>query len=193
MRRILIAGVVMGLAACAAPESRDAVPSVLPDTVVSQAVAALQQRDIERLASLAHPSKGIRFTPYTRVDTVRDRRFSAAELRAQWSKPDSLLWGEFDGSGEPMRLNMAQYFGRFVADVDFAKAPRVARDSSPMGIGNSIYNLREVYPAATIVEHNIPGTDPKYGGMDWRSLWLVFERIDATWYLVAVVHGSWTI
>jgi hypothetical protein len=181
-----------GLAACARPDAKEAAPPVLPDSVVSRALDALQRRDVEQLAALAHPSTGIRFTPYTRVDTVRDRRFTAAELRAQWNRPDSLLWGEFDGSGDPMRMTMAQYFNRFVADTDFAKAPRVARDSAPMGVGNSIYNLPEVYRGATIVEHNIPGTDPRYGGMDWRSLWLVFERVGAAWHLVGVVHGSWT-
>ena len=31
------------------------------------------------------------------------------------------------------------------------------------------------------------------GGMDWRSLWLVFEKLGAEWFLVGVVHGSWTI
>jgi hypothetical protein len=29
--------------------------------------------------------------------------------------------------------------------------------------------------------------------MDWSSLWLVFQRDGATWYLVGIVHGSWTI
>lgn len=193
MRRLVVGWALAVLAACAGPETKDAAPRVLPDSVVSESLAALQQRDIYRIAALAHPAKGVRFTPYTRVDTLRDRRFTSAELRAQWVRPDSLLWGEFDGSGEPMRLTMPQYFNRFVSDADFTRAPRVARDSAPVGTGNSIFNLREVYPGATIVEHNIPGTDPRYGGMDWRSLWLVFERFDARWYLIGVVHGSWTI
>ena len=62
-----------------------------------------------------------------------------------------------------------------------------------MGTGNSIYNLRELYPKATIVEFNTPGTDPRYGGMDWRSLWIVMERVDDRWVVVGIVHGSWTI
>lgn len=160
--------------------------------VAREVVWALQRRDIDSLAKLAHPTKGIRFTPYTRVDTATDLRFTREQLTAAWARPDSLLWGSFDGTGDPMRLTFRQYFDRFVYDFDAVRAPRVARDSAPMGIGNSIYNLREVYPGATIVEFNSPGTDPKYGGMDWRSLWVVLERVGEEYRVVGIIHGSWT-
>lgn len=136
--------------------------------------------------------KGIRFTPYTRVDSVNDRRFTPGELRAQWAKPDSLVWGSFDGSGEPIRLSFRQYFDKFVYDFDARRAPRVARDSAPMGTGNSIFNVRNVYPSGAVVEFNTPGTDPRYGGMDWRSLWIVLERMADRWVVIGIVHGSWT-
>jgi hypothetical protein len=178
------------LASCAKPEVGDA--EVSPVAVARDVVAALERRDVDGLAAMAHPTKGIRFTPYTRVDTATDRRFTAEQLRAQWASPDSILWGSFDGSGEPMRLTFRQYFDKFVHDFDALRAPRVARDSAPMGVGNSIYNIPEVYRGATIVEFNTPGTDPRYGGMDWRSLWIVLERVGAGWKVVGIVHGSWT-
>jgi len=100
------------------------------------AVDALARRDIDSLARLAHPSMGIRFTPYGHVDTAIDRRLSPDELRAQWARPDSIVWGVHDGSGEPIRLSFRQYVDRFVYDFDARRAPRVARDSAPMGTGN---------------------------------------------------------
>jgi hypothetical protein len=165
---------------------------VSPVSVARDVVAALERRDIEYLAAAVHPTKGIRFTPYTHADTTVDRRFTSDQLRAHWASPDSLLWGSFDGTGDPMRLSFAQYFNRFVYDFDVIRAPRVARDSAPMGIGNSLYNLPAVYKGATIVEFNTPGTDPRYGGMDWRSLWIVLEMVGGQWRVVGVVHGSWT-
>jgi hypothetical protein len=216
MQRTLIVGLIIALSACATrdappvdtagaapPVAATAAPATpvaeLPrpqgagaDSVARLVVAILARRDIDALASLAHPTKGIRFTPYTHVDTTVDRRLLPAAMRAQWARADSVLWGSFDGSGDPMRLSFRQYFERFVHDFDAARAPRVARDSAPMGIGNSLYNLRDVYPAATIVEFNTPGTDPRYGGMDWRSLWIVLERVGADYRVVGIVHGSWT-
>jgi hypothetical protein len=181
-------------ASACSPRTPDAVTVVAPspDSLAHEVVRVLSRRDIDSLAKLAHPTKGIRFTPYTRVDSKTDRRFTPSELRTQWPKPDSLLWGTFDGSGDPMRLSFRQYFDKFVYDFDFARAPRVARDSATMGNGNSIYNLKEAYPGATIVEFNSPGADPKYGGMDWRSLWVVLEKLDSRWVVVGLVHGSWT-
>ncbi|HET9424491.1 MAG TPA: hypothetical protein VFO55_03895 [Gemmatimonadaceae bacterium] len=203
MRKIL-ACLTIGVA-CAAPrdlppvDSTPVAPTVAadtvierPDSVAARVVAALKARDIPALADLTHPARGIRFTPYTHVDTAADQRLAREELLARWERPDSLLWGSYDGSGEPMRLSMRQYFDRFVHDFDVAASPRVARDSAPMGVGNSLYNIREVYPDAAIIEFNTPGTDPRYGGMDWRSLWVVLERTGDRWYLVGLVHGSWT-
>lgn len=176
--------VVLGTVSCTRPT---------PEAVGKHVVAALRARDLATVAELAHPQKGIRFTPYTHVDTARDRRLTREQLQSQWKSADSLVWGESDGTGDPIRLSFTQYFEKFVHDFDVAASPRVARDSAPMGIGNSLNNIRAVYPAAAIIEYNTPGTDPRYGGMDWRSLWVVLEKVGKHWYVVGLVHGSWTI
>jgi hypothetical protein len=60
--------------------------------------------------------------------------------------------------------------------------------------GNSVDNAAQVYPDARIVEYHVPGRNPDYGGMDWRSLRLVFEEGEGgRWLLVAVIHDEWTI
>jgi hypothetical protein len=181
------------VAGCQKPAPPPAPADISADSVARLTIDALARRDIDSLAQLAHPVKGIRFTPYTHVDTAADRRLSPEQLRADWARPDSAVWGVHDGSGEPIRLSLRQYVDRFVYDFDARKAPRVARDSAPMGTGNSINNLRQVYAGATIVEFNTPGTDPKYGGMDWRSLWIVLERFQERWRVIGIVHGAWTI
>jgi hypothetical protein len=61
-----------------------------------------------------------------------------------------------------------------------------------LGGGNSIDNSSEFYPEAKIVEYYFSGFDPQYGGMDWRSLRLVFSELNDTWYLVGVIHDEWT-
>jgi hypothetical protein len=188
-RRLLRASfVILGVACATTPE-----PAESPDAAARRVAAAMTARDIEALAAAAHPTKGIRFTPYTRVDTLEDRRLGADEMRAGWASADSTLWGSYDGSGAPIRLTFREYFDRFVRDFDVAAAPRVASDSAPMGTGNAINNVREAYPGAVVVEFHAPGTDPRYGGMDWRSLWIVLEKSGDRWYVVALVHGGWTI
>ena len=179
------------LAACDKPAPEP--PAISADSVARLTIDALARRDVDSLASLAHPDSGIRFSPYAHVDTARDRRPTAAQLRAEWAKTDSSVWGIHDGSGEPIRLTLRGYIDRFVYDFDFRHAPRVARDSAPMGTGNTRFNVPQVYPSDAIVEFNSPGTDPKYGGMDWRSLWIVLRRYQERWVVIGIVHGAWTI
>jgi hypothetical protein len=156
-------------------------------------IAALAAHDMANLATLVHPARGLRFTPYTRVDTAADLHFTAGQVRELWENSERYLWGAFDGTGDPMRLSFADYYRKFIYDYDFARAPRVAVDAAPMGAGNSINNIRQVYRGGSVIEYHVPGIDPKYGGMDWRSLWLVFEKSGDAWFLTGVIHGSWTI
>ena len=60
-------------------------------------------------------------------------------------------------------------------------------------LARTLNNVAEVYPEAVTVEYHVEGSAPELGGLDWRSLRLVFERVEDTWYLVGVVHDEWTI
>ena len=102
------------------------------------------------------------------------------------------MWGHYDGSGEPIELNFNDYYERFIYDADFAN-PQVIGNDVAVSYGNAIDNTKEIYPNSHFIELHFKGLDPKYEGMDWRSLKLVFEQEDGKWYLVAIVHGEWTI
>ena len=160
----------------------------------AQAVMALKERDLDELAGLVHPAKGVRFSPYTyvRVGPGGDLVFSAAQIPGLLADPTVYHWGVFDGSGEPIDLTFAAYYERFIYDADFARPDAVGLDET-VGQGNTINNIAEVYPEGVMVEYHFEGFDPQYAGLDWRSLRLVFEAHGGTWYLVGIVHDEWTI
>jgi hypothetical protein len=79
-----------------------------------------------------------------------------------------------------------------VYDVDLAQ-PEEVGFGEVIGKGNTINNIAEVWPDAVTVEYHFSGFDPQYGGMDWRSLRLVFEPEEGAWRLVGIVHDEWTI
>jgi hypothetical protein len=155
-------------------------------------VDALKRKDGAKLATYAHPDKGVRFSMYPFVRTDTDVVLSAADLAVAFTDPKVRYWGISDGKGDDVRLTFADYYPKFVYDVDFATAPDVAYNRA-IGTGNSTDNSAIAYPDAVMVEYHYPGFDPQYGGMDWRSLRLFFEQKDGTWYLVGIVHGQWTI
>lgn len=156
-----------------------------------QAVEALRDRDLAQLAGMVHPVKGVRFSPYAFVRD-EDLVFLPDQLAGALDDPTVYVWGVFDGSGEPIEMTFAAYYERFVYDQDYANAEQIGYNQR-IGMGNTIDNSLEYYPGASVVEFHFSGFDPAYGGMDWRSLRLVFQREGDTWYLTGIIHDEWTI
>lgn len=163
------------------------------ETAARDVVEVLAARDLGRLAEWAHPEAGVLFSPYAHVDPGEAVTLSAADLgRVADGEVIERVWGHHDGSGEPIRLTFREYFERFVYDRPYLAEGEVAVDAR-QGRGNTLDDAAEVWPEARIVEYHVPGTDPRYGGMDWRSLRLVLEQEGQRWYLVGIVHDEWTI
>jgi hypothetical protein len=156
-------------------------------------IEALKARDGARLASLVHPDKGVRFTPYGFVRADSDVVISREQAAGLFADTTIRMWGHADGSGEPLRWPFSRYYDRYVYDADFAAAPVVRYNQAPAHSGNTPVTIERSYPGAQSVEFHFPLIEAKYDGMDWRSLWLVFERHSGEWMLTGIVHGSWTI
>ncbi len=154
-------------------------------------INALKAKDGAKLATFAHPEKGVRFSMYPFVHVDTDQVLKAADLAAAFTDPRVRLWGISDGQGAEVRLTFANYYPKYIYDVDFAKAPQVSYNRA-IGSGTVPDNSATVYPDAVMAEFHYPGFDPQYGGMDWRSLRLFFEQKNGTWVLVGIVHGQWT-
>jgi hypothetical protein len=154
----------------------------------------LKTKNYLAFANYIHPIEGIRFSPYGFVDTVHDIKFSKKKFisLAEMSVQDMIVWGEFDGTGDPIKMTLNNYMRRFVYDVDFVK-PEKRSINEFLGSGNSLNNLELVYKNCDFTESHFSGFDKKYGGMDWRSLRLVFKVRDRKFLLVGIVHDEWTI
>jgi hypothetical protein len=160
-------------------------------SVSKQIVTALKNKDMKTVAAHAHPTKGVRFAPYSYL-SESDLTFKKAQIPSLFLTRRSYKWGEFDGTGDPINLGFPAYYKRFIYDRNFANARQVSYNRRKGGAGNAVFNAAEVYPDGKYVEYYLPGTD-RYEFRDWRSLILVFEKSGARWFLVAVAHDEWTI
>ncbi|WP_409300783.1 hypothetical protein [Peribacillus sp. SCS-155] len=154
-------------------------------------INALKYNDMERVGKLVHPTKGLRFSPYTYVDVKHDLIFPAKQLRMLSLSNKVYRWGTYDGSGTPIKLTFTQYYRKFVYDRDYARTKHVSYNQV-IKTGNTVNNIRSVYPGSIVVEYHVSGTR-KYSGMDWSSLRLVYQKKGNHWYLVGIVHDQWTI
>ena len=165
----------------------------LPEELVTlshRITTLLKNRDYASLVPYIDPEICLRFSPYYYLNP-QDRIFCPEDL-AEISSEEIFLWGQYDGTGNPINLSFGEYHDQFVYDQDYFQAPFVGLNRE-VGTGNSINNISEIHPGGMMVEYHFPGIDPKYGGLDWRSLRLVFINQDGIWYLTAIVHGEWTI
>ena len=176
---------------CTDASSQSSVPSSTALGTAKLILQSLKDNDLPILATFVG-LQGVRFSPYAYVNTGTDIVLSSDEIKNGLAISRSYTWGAFDGSGEPIDLWIGQYFERFVYDLDFLNAPEIVENQEVMR-GNIINNAFNVYQGKYIVEFYIPGIDPKYDGMDRRSLTLVLEKTDEKRYLIGIIHNQRTI
>lgn len=156
------------------------------------AIKAIKEKDMEKLASLVHPVKGVLFSPYSYIELEKHKVFTKDQLKDLLESEKVYNWGDYDGSGHPIELTFRQYFDRFIYNQDFANAEKIAYNEVQQ-LGNTIVNISDIYPESKFIDYYFSGFKPDFEGMDWASLKLVFEKYDGQWYLVCIAHGEWTI
>lgn len=168
--------------------AQNAVQSVSADVL-----AILHQRDIRGLAAWVHSDRGVRLSPHAFVAPDEHVRLSPVELVEAWSDPTPRVWGYNDATGNPLKLTLPEYLDQFIWDGEFSDAVDIGYNTR-VGQGNTVDNAAEIYPDGLTVEFHLPGTDPEFEGLDWKSLRLVLardEQQDGAWRLVAIIHDQW--
>lgn len=158
----------------------------------SAVLLALQNGDIEALAGIVHPERGVTFTPYSTVDPISNLTFLPDQLTEAASNRTQYVWGTAQGSGEPIKLSLNDYLERYVYNANYVSAPIIGIDYI-ISSGNSLENVGEVYSDARFLEYYFPGLEPSYSGLDWCALKTVFEWYDGQYRLIALIHSEWTI
>jgi len=170
-------------------ESQQLQPEQLAQIIMEQ----LAQGQFSQIAEYVVEDGKVRFSPYPYIREDVDFELTRAELATAMSDTAIITTREYDGSGEPMELTFAQYYNKFINDQAYATEAIVGVNTTS-GLGAMIQNWHEVYATEqyTSVEYYIDGT-VENEKMDWKSLRLVFEEQEGQYYLVAVIHGQWTM
>ena len=135
---------------------------------------------------------GVLFSPYGYVDTASAKKIMPEDFLDAIDKKWILTWGNYDGTGEPIKLSVTGYLDKFVYNADYLSAEAVGFNEV-IKQGNATNNLKSVYPNSQFLDYHFSGFDQKLNGMDWSSLRLVFEKQNNDYFLVAIIHDQWTI
>ena len=160
------------------------------ETLNNEILSTLKMKDYVKFANYIHPEKGVRFSMYAYVNPKKDKHFTKEEFKKYVTTNIKFTWGDQDGTGDPLVLSIKDYLRDWVFRKDFSKGE--FQLNSFKGTGNSLNNLKEIYPKLNFAENYLPGSE-EYAEMDWNSLRFVFEELYGTYYLVAVINDQWTI
>lgn len=150
---------------------------------------ALKNKDYKAFSELIHPKKGVRFSMYAFINLKEDQHFSKADFEKYIQTSTPFTWGALDGSGDLYKEPIKNYLEKWVFSKDFTTASYSLNEFQ--GSGNSLNNLKEVYPKHDFTENYIKGTE-KYAEMDWKTLRFVFEEFQGKYYVVSVINDQWT-
>lgn len=171
-------------------EKRAEIPADEAAASINQRLLSiLKSKDYHEFSQYIHPQKGVRFSMYAYLHP-ENKIFSKEDFDRYINSNIKFTWGSRDGSGEPLVLSLKDYFEKWIFKRDFSNAEYHFNEFR--GQGNSLNNIKEIYPTQNFTENYIPGTE-KYGGMDWNSLRFVFEQYNGIYYLVAVINDEWTV
>jgi hypothetical protein len=150
-------------------------------------VELIAQKNYAELAETFH-SDGVRFSLYGYVDSTADLVLKAADFAANTAKKRT--WGQSYGDEIPIVKNTADYFKKHVYDVDFLSVVKPTCNTYTPS-GSSIINTTEAYKGCDYVEFHKTGTNPKFEGMDWKTLQLVFKKEGERYKLIGIIHNEW--
>lgn len=153
-------------------------------------VQALKDKNYRKFADFIHPEKGVIFSMYAFVNPKEDKVFSKADFIKYQPTKTIFTWGAMDGSGDLYKATITNYLSKWLYSKDFVTAQVSLNEFQ--GKGNSLNNLKEIYPKADFTENFIKGSEAN-SEMDWKCLRLVFEEFQGKYYLVAVINDQWTI
>lgn len=161
-------------------------------SISTQILSIIKTENYKKLASFIHPQLGIRFVPYTYIDTTESIVLTSKEFTRIIVQNKRIDWkSNWDPDMELELLTVKEFFKKFVYDADFLKAPVISINKfhNP---ATDLNNIEEIYPNCDVVECYFPGFDEKLDGMDFKILRLVFGTYKKDHFLVAIVHSEWT-
>jgi hypothetical protein len=149
------------------------------------AIKALKFKNFTLLASITHPKKGVRFSPYPYI-LSSDIIIKAKKFQKEFDGNKIRKWG-IEKHGVPMELSFKDYFSQYVYDQDYDNYDKINFNKNYGEINVMVDSSRKYYPQAIIVEYFVADNMLQID-KNWHSLKLVFERYKKKWVLSGIIN-----
>lgn len=159
--------------------------------VAQNVLKSVKDKNFDAFVEFVHPTEGVRFSVSAVVDVKHDKSLTKAQILDLKKSKKKTKWAIHEAIGDPINLNINDYFNQYFYDVDYLKLAKNQLNKSTLN-PSSPSNIKEIYPSLNYVEFYYAGDGNKYSGLDWKNLTLVFKNESDKTYLVGVIHSEWT-
>lgn len=155
-----------------------------------EVLTALKNKDYNKLETLASKD-GISFKlagyplDLTKNNVLKEK---ISEISSDTNK---YLWGYTDGKGDEIRLTTAEFIKQWIYSTNYLNAPTIVVNK----LSNETSSYGEIIKNSE--GRNFIGfhfnSSKEYPGMDYSTIYLIFDEENGVYKLRAVVKDNWTI
>lgn len=164
--------------------SKDIIEDKALDTIT-----LIKDKDFKGLSKLVHPINGLILSSTPEIKISIESAIKKDTI-ANWTIKDDkkYTWGVFDGEGKEIELTLEDYYNLYIYDVDYLNKAEVTYNKLTQRDESKKINVYELYKEGIVVEYFYKGTEEN-NYVDWKSIYLCFEKYNNDWYLSGIVHS----
>lgn len=168
----------------------DTTPKIDYLLVAENVLKTVKEKNFEAFVEFIHPTEGVRFSVSAVIDVKTDKLLNKEQILDLNKSKKKTKWGIHEAIGDPINLNISDYFSQYFYDVDYLKSAKKELNKTTPN-PSSPSNIKEIYPNSNFVEFYYAGDGDKNSGLDWKNLTLIFKNEGEKAYLIGVVHSEW--
>lgn len=161
-------------------------------TTAKEVLVALKSKDYVKLQDLTSLD-GISWNIYPDSLDLTKNDISKADVSRIPTNTQKYMFGYTDGKGDPIELTISDYLDKWIYNHDYLAAQKVLINQVATMNGNTSNNILTYSAGRSFVAFHFDGFDTKYEGMDWTTLYLIFDKDADTFKLRGIVKANWTI
>lgn len=175
----------------------DQTPTVADTTKEKELVAAGKEvlnamalKDFAKLARLtSRDGLSLNETPNLDLSTSNLPRLEISKIPTD---TETFMWGYTDGQGLEIDMTRKEYFEKYLFTHDYLNAHVIAVNET-VGRGNSVNTIITDSTGRNFVAFHFSGFNPTYEGMDWTTIYFVFDLEGGKYKLRGIAKDNWTI
>lgn len=159
------------------------------ENTANEAITNIKDKNFKNLSKIIHPINGLTLSNTTEIK-VSSMTAIPKDTVANWDIDDEkkYKWGVLDGEGKEIELTLKEYYDLYIYDTDYINKAEISYSKFQQRDDSKKNNVYEVYKEGIVVEYFDKGTK-RNNYVDWKSIYLCFEKYNNTWYLSGIVHS----